>query len=225
MSSPPAIAIRDLKFAYAGRQNTPKPFSLTLPEWSVEQGARVALHGHSGCGKSTLLNLIAGALTPSSGTVHICGENITTMSAAQRRATRIQKMGFVFQDFPLVGHLSATENVLLPYRLNPTLRLEDSARNRAAALLTQLGLKEKQKSRPTQLSQGEQQRVAIARALVTEPTILLADEPTAGLDPPRTQQVMDALEQLSSSQGLTLVLVTHDPRLLARFSQVLEVGR
>ena len=225
MNNPPAIAINDLQFAYPARRNTPAPFALSLPEWVVAQGARVALHGHSGCGKSTLLNLIAGALTPSTGSVRICGEDITTMSAAQRRAMRIQKMGFVFQDFPLVSHLSAIENVLLPYRLNQTLRLDAESRNRAAALLTKFGLESQQRSRPAQLSQGERQRVAIARALVTQPTILLADEPTAGLDPARTQQVMDSLEQLSTEQGLTLVLVTHDPSLLARFSQVLEVGR
>ena len=214
------IEARALEFAYPSGG-----FRLRLGEWSVAKGGRVALHGPSGCGKSTLLNLVAGVLVPQTGSLTVAGRDVAAMSEAERRAWRITKMGFIFQDFPLVEYLSATENVLLPYRLNPALRLDREARGRASELLAMLGLEGKGDRRPQALSQGERQRVAIARALVTQPEILLADEPAAGLDVPRTQAVMDHIEGLCNEFGLTLLLVTHDPRLLDRFDQVLEVGQ
>ena len=213
----------DLRFAYPPRPGT-EAFELRLPEWSVARGQRVALFGPSGCGKSTLLNLLAGVLVASSGRLMVEGQELAALSEAERRAWRIRNLGFVFQDFPLVDYLDAQENVLLPYRLNSALRLDAGARGRAAELLGQLGLGGKLKRRPRELSQGERQRVAIARALVTEPRLLLADEPTAGLDPERTEQVIELLEGLCQERGLTLVLVTHEPQLRARFPLSLAVG-
>jgi putative ABC transport system ATP-binding protein len=183
----------------------------------------VALHGPSGCGKSTLLNLVAGMLRPSRGTLDVEGRELKSMSDAERRAHRIQKIGFVFQDFPLVDYLNAEENVLFPYRLNRALHLDATVRDRARYLLDYLGIADQRLSRPAELSQGEQQRVAIARSLVTDPVLLLADEPTAGLDPERSKSVMDLLESLSADRGLTLVMVTHDPATLARFNNILDV--
>ena len=218
-----AIQAKELRFSYPQRPGDP-PFELHLDAWAVPEGGRVALHGPSGCGKSTLLNLIAGVLALSEGSLNVAGVQMQGLSDAQRRAHRIRTMGFVFQDYPLVDHLSAVENVLFPFRLNPALHLDRAARARATDLLAELGLGDKGQRRPRALSQGERQRVAIARALVTQPSILLADEPTAGLDPARSTAVLALLESLCTDRDLTLVLVSHDPAVLARFEHTLEVG-
>jgi len=217
------ISARALQFSYPVRPGEQR-FTLSLPEWEVPAGGRVALFGPSGCGKSTLLNLIAGVLVADAGSLSVAGGDVCAMSEAERRAWRIRKMGFVFQDFPLVDYLPAEENVLLPYRLNAALSLDAGARHRARDLLALLGLGDKTGRRPNELSQGERQRVAIARALVTQPSVLLADEPAAGLDPERTVALMEHLEGLCSEFGLTLVLVTHDPALLDRFELRLAVA-
>jgi ABC-type lipoprotein export system ATPase subunit len=180
--------------------------------------------GPSGCGKSTLLNLIAGVCAPDAGSMEVCGAALHHLTDAERRRHRIQKVGFIYQDFPLLDYLTVSENVLLPYRVNPAIRLTDSARKRCSALLGTLEIAQLAHRRPGRLSQGERQRVAIARALVTEPELLLADEPTAGLDPKRSDALMDLLEQLAHDRGLTLVIVTHDRRICARLDGILELG-
>jgi ABC-type lipoprotein export system ATPase subunit len=218
MSAPLAIHATRLRFAYGD------DFSMDLAPFEVSEGARVVLHGPSGCGKSTLLNLVAGALVPDSGTLQVCGTDLAQLSESQRRAWRVQNVGFVFQDYPLVDYLSALDNVLLPYRLNSALKLDASAKTRATGLLETLDLADKLGRRPEQLSQGERQRVAIARAVVTQPRLLLADEPTTGLDPERSTAVLDLLDALVAEQQLTLLLVSHDPRVQARFEQALEMG-
>lgn len=199
-------------------------FSLSLPQWSVDSGQRLALHGPSGCGKSTLLGLISGQLAPTSGALTVDGQALAELSLPARRAWRARRVGFIFQDFPLVEHLSALENVLLPYRISQDLRLTGAIRSQAAALLDALSLGSHHPTMPPQLSQGERQRVAIARALITDPALLLADEPTAGLDPSQSAAVLDLLWGLSEARGLTLLLVTHDPSLLSRFSERLDVS-
>jgi len=225
----PAIVVSGLRFAYP----TPRheagaggaaPFHLALDHWQVEHGARVALHGPSGCGKSTLLALLAGVLRPSAGSIEVEGRDLTRLPDDAVRAHRIRTIGFVFQDFPLVEYLDSVENVLFPYRLNQALRLDADARGRARALLDRLGLAGKERRLPRELSVGERQRVAIARALVTGPRLLLADEPTAGLDPEQSLAVMQQLETASRDHGLTLVMVTHDRSLLGRFDQTLAVA-
>ena len=218
-----SIVARALRFAYPARPGE-SPFALHLPSWEVPAGGRVALYGPSGCGKSTLLNLVAGVLPLSEGSLEVAGRQLHGLSDADRRAHRIRSLGFVFQDYPLVEHLSALENVLFPFRLNPALRLDAPARARAATLLGHLGLGDKHHRHPHALSQGERQRVAIARALVTNPAIVLADEPTAGLDPGRSVAVLTLLEELCEDRGVTLLLVSHDPSVLARFDHTLEVG-
>jgi len=221
--SPSAIAADSLRFAYPRRANDP-PFQLHLPSWTVPSGGRVALFGPSGCGKSTLLNLVAGVLPVTQGSLTVAGRELRGLSDAERRAHRIRSLGFVFQDYPLVAHLDALENVLFPFRLNPALTLDRAARTRATELLGELGLGDKTRRRPRALSQGERQRVAIARALVTRPAIVLADEPTAGLDPARSSAVLSLLEGLCDDRGLTLLLVSHDPAVLNRFDNTLAVG-
>ncbi len=229
MNPPSAIQARDLHFRYAPTRRQRRlapdatPFELRLPSWTVPRGARVALHGPSGCGKTTLLELIAGIQPAASGSLVVGGRELVGLPDAQRRAHRIAHVGFVFQDYPLVEHLDLVENVVLPYRLNPALRLAPEVRDRARSLLSQLDLGGKEHRLPRELSQGERRRAAIARALVTRATLLLADEPTASLDPERSRAVIELLESLSSEQDLTLLVVTHDPGLLGRFDQVLEV--
>ncbi|MFT4621692.1 MAG: putative ABC transport system ATP-binding protein [Myxococcota bacterium] len=202
----------------------PTGFRLQVPEWSVPAGGRAVLHGPSGCGKSTLLSLISGEIGPTSGTLEVLGMPMATASDGARRAHRIRHMGLVFQDFPLVPHLDVLDNVLLPFRINPALALSGAARERAAGLLHDLGVGPLARRQPAQLSQGERQRVAIARALVTEPSLVLADEPTAGLDPLATARLVDLLDALVAARGVTLLLVSHDPAVIARFDTAVDVA-
>jgi len=207
LSDSVSIRAADLVFSYPKprKDGSRRPFRLDCPRWEVPRGARVALSGPSGSGKSTLLNLVAGLLRPEQGRLEVEGRRLDSLSEADRRAHRIRKMGFIFQDFPLIGYLDVEENV-------------------ARELLDSLGIGEMRGSRPAELSQGEQQRAAIARALITEPSLLLADEPTAGLDPERSESVLDLLEGLTAERSLTLVMVTHDPAMLSRFDTVLDLG-
>ena len=218
-----AIELRDLRFQYPSTTNS-KPFVLELASWSLDYGGKAVLHGPSGCGKSTLLNLISGSLEMQQGHLSVCGVSREGQHDAERRAHRIEHIGFVFQDFPLVQYLSAQENVLLPYRINPILNLSKEVEAKAVSLLGQLGLEGKEKRFPKELSQGERQRVAIARALITDPKLLLADEPTAGLDPERASSVMDLLESLVRERNSAMLVVTHDPVIKARFSHQLSMG-
>ena len=214
------ISIEQLQFSYGiyGRD-----FSLKLRHWTLEQGAAV-FYGPSGCGKSTLLKLIAGDLRVQAGKVCVAGVDLAHLSEEERRAHRIQNIGFVFQDYPLVHYLQAIENVLLPYRINPALNLNKESAEYAYFLLEELGLKDKALRLPSALSQGEKQRVAIARALVAQPKLLLADEPTAGLDPERSISVMKLIEALALERQFSIVVVTHDPLVRTRFEHVLDVG-
>ena len=213
-----AIALRDVRFAWPGGQ-----FALSVPEWEVPSGALAVVHGPSGCGKSTLLGMLGGELV-GQGSVVVDGQALQELSDAARRAWRIRRVGLVFQDFPLVGHLDVEENVLLPLRLDPRLRVDREARERARALLADLDLAAFTRRRPAQLSQGERQRVAFARALITGPALVLADEPTAGLDPERRDRAMDLLERIRQEHGLTVVVVTHDPAVVARSAHQLDLG-
>ncbi|MCB9679930.1 MAG: ATP-binding cassette domain-containing protein [Alphaproteobacteria bacterium] len=199
-------------------------FRLTLPAWQVARGARVGVVGPSGCGKSTLLGLVAGELVPDTGAVEVAGTRIDQLDDGGRRAWRVRNVGLVFQDFPLVDYLDAVHNVVLPYRLHGALRLDAAVWDRAARLLDELGLAGKHGRLPARLSQGERQRVAIARALVTEPSLLLADEPTTGLDAANADAVMALLAQAVAARGMTLVMVTHDHRLEGRFDDVLHLS-
>ena len=174
--------------------------------FTVQAGATVALVGASGSGKSTLLGLLAGLDTPSSGTVQIDGVDLYALDEDGRAALRKARIGFVFQSFQLLGHLTALENVMLPLEL----RGDPSVRQKALAMLDRVGLSQRLKHYPKFMSGGEQQRVALARAFVTEPPLLLADEPTGSLDAATGEAVIQLMFQLNREQHSTLVLVTHD---------------
>lgn len=186
---------------------------------SVAAGASLAIVGSSGSGKSTLLGLLAGLDTPSQGSIHLAGHALTQLDEDQRAQVRAEHVGFVFQSFQLLDSLSALENVMLPLELDG----KPNARHKATELLERVGLKDRLKHNPRQLSGGEQQRVAIARAFAAEPDILFADEPTGNLDKHTGALISDLLFNLNQERGTTLVLVTHDPQLAARCEQQLHL--
>jgi putative ABC transport system ATP-binding protein len=178
----------------------------------VKRGEAVAILGASGSGKSTLLGLLAGLDRPSAGEVWLCGQSLSGLEEDGRAALRNGRVGFVFQDFQLLPTLTAIENVLLPLELGD---LADAGA-RARAAIDRVGLTDRARHYPRQLSGGEQQRVAIARAFAPSPQILFADEPTGNLDQTTGEAVIDLLLDLRNAAGAALVLVTHDPRLAER---------
>jgi putative ABC transport system ATP-binding protein len=180
----------------------------------------LAVVGASGSGKSTLLSLIAGLDTPTSGEVWLCGKALFAMNEDQRAAHRAAHVGFVFQNFQLIGHLSALENVMLPLEL----RGDKQARAKAQAMLERVGLGQRLEHKPTLLSGGEQQRVALARAFVMRPDVLMADEPTGSLDHATGQAVIDLMFELNREAGTALVLVTHDQGLARRCESVVSIA-
>ncbi|WMC09869.1 ABC transporter ATP-binding protein [Oceanimonas pelagia] len=178
----------------------------------VKAGQRLALVGASGSGKSTLLGLLAGLDTASQGEIYIAGQPLHALNEEQRAALRARHIGFVFQSFLLLPTLTALENVMLPAELKG----ETGNRERAMHLLEQVGLADRVRHFPAQLSGGEQQRVAIARAFMTNPGILLADEPTGNLDHRTGGRIIELLFELNRQHGTTLVIVTHDESLAGR---------
>ncbi|WP_111858724.1 ABC transporter ATP-binding protein [Acinetobacter sp. CFCC 10889] len=185
-------------------------------------GQQVAITGRSGSGKSTLLGILATLDQASSGKLSICGEAVHDLGEEQRALVRLKHIGFVFQSFQLLPHLSALENVMLPLRLQANFVYAD-AEQKALKLLQRVGLERQSTQTPKVLSGGEQQRVAIARALISEPKIIFADEPTGNLDGHTAQEIEQLLFELNRELGTTLVLVTHDPKLAAQCQRHFEL--
>ena len=187
----------------------------------VRPGELLVVRGRSGAGKTTLLNLLGGLDRPTSGSVWLGERELTAMTEDEALAVRRQELAFIFQSFGLIPVLSAAENVEVPLRL---LRTDPGERDdRVAAALERVGLADHANQRPHELSGGEQQRVGIARALVTEPTILLADEPTGQLDSQTAGTIMDLLHELVHERGLAAVVSTHDPLLMRQADRVVEL--
>ncbi len=187
----------------------------------VEAGEFVALVGPSGSGKTTMLSILAALLQPTSGQVLLDGEDLATMSEVERVALRREKIGFTFQANNLVPYLSAVENVELMLRLNN--RLNKAGKLRARELLARLGLGERLNNLPGQMSGGQQQRVAIARALIHNPSLVLADEPTASLDTERAYQVVETFAALIHEQNRAGIMVTHDLRMCEYVDRVFQM--
>src|SRR5271170_3946630 len=186
----------------------------------VAPGETVAIMGPSGCGKSTLLYLLGGLDRPTAGEIWLDGQDITRMSERALARMRRDAVGFVFQAFHLMDELTAVENVELPALLAG--RPARAARRRAAGLLDQIGLADRARFLPSALSGGQRQRVAIARALVSDPLVVLADEPTGNLDSAATVEVLRLFDQLHTA-GQTLVIVTHDPRVAATADRMISM--
>ncbi len=182
---------------------------------TVAAGSSLAIVGASGSGKSTLLGLLAGLDSATEGTVRLLGRDLQGLDEDARAALRSGSVGFVFQSFQLMPHLTALENVMLPLELRGGITAREAA-ERARRLLERVGLGARTGHYPKLLSGGEQQRVALARAFVTDPAILFADEPTGSLDAATGHAVIDLMFELNRAQGATLVLVTHDPALARR---------
>ncbi len=186
---------------------------------SITRGDFVAIVGKSGSGKSTFMNILGCLDRPSRGSYSLDGQDVAALSADERAELRGQKIGFVFQAFNLIPRTSALENVELPLIYSDISRADQV--RRAQESLDSLGLRDRAEHHPSELSGGEQQRVAIARALVNRPKLLLADEPTGNLDTRTSFEIMTILEELNRGQGLTIVLVTHEPDIAAFANRVL----
>ena len=220
----PIVNLDAVSFAYLDRKGAPT-FPINIPNIRICTGEHWMIVGPSGSGKSTILNLISGELVPQSGCVEVLGEPIHKYSLNERQSFRIANIGYIFQDFPLVPYLNVVQNIVFPYRVNPSLVLTTDVFGRAHSLLTQLGLDDKAQRMPAELSQGERQRVAIARALIAKPKLILADEPTAGLDMERSHDVLDLLEGIAKDEGTGLIVVSHEPQIVSRFAHVLALEK
>ncbi|HXW64161.1 MAG TPA: ABC transporter ATP-binding protein [Burkholderiaceae bacterium] len=190
---------------------------------TIARGQSVAVLGPSGSGKSTLLGLLAGLDVPSSGSVRLFGEELFALDEDGRARLRGRSLGFVFQSFQLLPHLTALENVMLPLELGAEAFASERFAKLASDLLDRVGLRDRQSHYPTTLSGGEQQRVALARAFVARPSILMADEPTGSLDEKTGAVIADLLFGLNREAGSTLILVTHDPSLAARCARKISL--
>jgi len=212
------ISLRDMVFEYPDSD-----FSLRASSLDIDAGQMAAVIGPSGSGKTTLLHLAAGILLPTGGSVQVSGEEISRRSDAERRGFRIANIGLIFQEFELLEYLTVRQNILLPYRINPALKLNGAAREQAASLAQSMGISEVLDRHPNRLSQGERQRVAICRALVANPKIVLADEPTGNLDPKTSRTIVQVLLDQAAARKATVLMVTHDHSLLDHFDRVIDM--
>jgi len=219
----PVLEVEGVGLSYPGTGGASVTVVLAGLSLSVAAGEAVAIVGPSGSGKSTLMHLLGALATPTSGSVRLDGVDLASLGEAQLAELRNRRVGFVFQTHHLLPQCTALENVLVPTLVGGDAASRASARERALALLAQVGLAERAGHRPAQLSGGECQRVAVARALINRPALLLADEPTGSLDGESADALGDLFVRLVREEGVTLVAVTHSPRLAARMDRVLEL--
>ena len=214
-----SVVVKDVSKSY--RLGKLTVTALSAVSLTVAPGEFLAVAGPSGSGKTTLLNLIGCLDTPTSGEIEIDGEPVGALSASRRADLRARKLGFVFQTFNLIPVLTAYENVEYPLLVH---RRGGDIAARVRAALEQVGLSDRARHRPPELSGGQQQRVAIARALVSDPTLVLADEPTANLDSHTGHETMELMRRLNREHGTTFVFSTHDPRIMKAADRVLEIS-
>jgi putative ABC transport system ATP-binding protein len=209
------LLVENVKKSYRQPDGSRLPI-LDVPRLQVAAGEQVVIRGRSGGGKTTLLNAIAGLATVDEGRISINGQDLTRIPEVVRDRFRARHIGFVFQTFNLLDGFTALENVLL----GMTFTGQRRDPGRAAELLARVGLSHRLSHKPAMLSVGEQQRVAVARALVNRPALLLADEPTANVDPAHQQQVVDLLRQVCAAERVAMLLVTHSPEVSGQFERI-----
>lgn len=202
----------------------PGAFRLRVKRLCIAKGEKVAIIGASGSGKTTLISLLAGILPVARGKIVVDGTRLHECDDTRRRAFRVSKVGFIFQDFELIDYLPVRDNILLPFYVNLSLSPPLDMLERVEKLAAEVGLEGKLDRHPLRLSQGEKQRVAICRALVARPSIVIADEPTGNLDPETTAAILDCVFERVENGGNTFVMVTHDHGLLNRFDRVIDMA-
>lgn len=212
------LKLEHIKKTYGQPDGTVVPI-LNIPNFEIAAGEQVVLIGPSGCGKTTMLHTIAGITNPDSGKVFIDGIELTRYSEAARDRIRADKIGYVFQTFNLLPGFSAFENVML----GMSFAKGKASAKRAKSLLEKIGLGHRLNNKPHQLSVGEQQRVAIARSLANQPALLLADEPTANVDPSNQKQIIDLITENCREENVALLMVTHSTDVAARFERVVRL--
>jgi putative ABC transport system ATP-binding protein len=213
------IDVRDMTRTYGSGSTATA--ALRGVTFAVSEGQLVALVGRSGSGKTTLLNIVGGLDTADGGSISVAGHDMTAMGEGERLRLRRDTVAYIFQSFGLLPVLSAAENVGVPLRIAGAAPKERESR--VELLLSKVGLAEHAKQRPAELSGGQQQRVAIARALATQPSLLLADEPTGQLDRETGRQIMRLLRTVVESEGVTALVATHDPALIDLADSVLHL--
>ena len=212
-----SLEIHDLRYAHPGSKR-----GIHLSEFALAQGETLAVVGPSGTGKTTFLNLLAALVRPDSGKIRVNDFAVENLGNLQAQAYRARSVGYIFQDFGLLEYLDARDNILHPFRIARGRRITPEIRRTVDARAMELGLTDRLNHHPAQLSHGERQRVAICRAILTEPEVILADEPTGNLDPETAAQIMDHLLAVRARLGATFIMVTHDHGLLDRFDRVLD---
>ena len=212
------IAVSNIRFHYRNNE-----FQLNIPELFIQPGEKVALIGPSGTGKTTLLNLLAGILVPISGAIEIDGLDIAGLPTEDRQDFRAVKMGLIFQEFGLLEYLTVLENICLPYRISPVLALDATVLARGREIAETIGLGDKLHRYPKHLSQGERQRIEVCRAMITQPAMILGDEPTGNLDPGNRDHVAALLFDYSASSSVPLLVVTHDYELIKQFDRTIDI--
>ena len=217
------IEIRNLKFSWPRSS-----FNLKIDSLEIAAGEKLAIIGPSGSGKTTLLNLLAGIETAQQGTLRVIDTELKRLSDSQRRDFRCSNIGFVFQQFELLDYLNVRENIALPFLINHSLAEKKDrlgSREAIAELANSMGIGDKLRRHPRKLSQGEQQRVAICRALVTEPKLILANEPTGNLDPANKQRTLEWLFEQADQNKQTLIVVTHDMSIVDGFDRRIDFSQ
>jgi putative ABC transport system ATP-binding protein len=214
----PLLSLRRLQHSFPGSR-----LCLKMEHLDLHRGEKVALIGRSGCGKSTLLDLIAGIQVPQRGDVFWGTESVNSLSETRRRDLRLKRIGFIFQDICLIAYLNVLDNILVPWRLSPSLKLTTGARDLAVELANRVGLSDQLQAPVNTLSQGEKQRLMICRALVTTPSLVLADEATSSLDPLSRDLIQTTLMAYVQQQRAGLLAVTHDHQTLHTFDRVIDL--
>ena len=215
----PLLSIQNLKKSFRTPDGSTH-LVVDVPQFVLNETEQVALRGESGSGKTTFLNLIAGILSPDSGTITIAGNTMSGLNEPQRDRLRATTLGYIFQTFNLLQGYTVLENVLLGMKFGPGIDHEF-----ATALLKRVGLGDKLKHRPRELSTGQQQRVAVARALANRPKLVLADEPTGNLDFRNSREALQLIRETCRENNAALLLVSHDREVLAQFEKTLDLSQ